>query len=119
MDDMSHAASLKGAILAGQIRTTRAAALGIALGQSLRGPHTGGRSTEEGGKLRDVLGANVFALFTYGRLGATLRVPGSTAGVQDPLPALSDEPLGVSEKTLRVVEALAERRSVYGSIVAK
>ena len=117
MDDAGpHAATLKGALLAGQIPTPRAAALGTELGQFLRGLHTWGRGTEEGGKLRDALGANVFArdiyaLVTYGRLGATLRTPGSTAGVQEPLPALGDEPLGVSEETLRVVEALAERRS--------
>ena len=117
MDDAGpHTATLKGALLAGQIPTPRAAALGKALGQFLRGLHTWGRSTEEGGKLRDALGANVFArdvyaLVTYGRLGATLRTPGSAAGVQEPLPALGDEPLDVSEETLRVVEALAERRS--------
>lgn len=117
MDDAGpHAATLKGTLLAGQIPTPRAAALGTELGQFLRGLHTWGRGTEEGGKLRDALGANVFArdiyaLVTYGRLGATLRTPGSTAGVQEPLPALGDEPLGVSEETLRVVEALAERRS--------
>jgi hypothetical protein len=75
-----------------------------------------GPRTEAGGKLRDALGANVFArdiyaLVTYGRLGATLRTPGSAEAVQEPLPALGDEPLGVSEETLRVVEALAERRS--------
>ena len=78
----------------------------------------GAAARKRGGKLCDALGANVFALFTYGRLGATLRTPRSTAGVQ-PLPALGDEPLGVSEETLRVIEALAERRSVYGSIVAE
>ena len=77
----------------------------------MRGLHTWGRSTEEGGKLRDALGANVFALFTYSRLGATPRTPVFTAGVQEPLPALGDEPLGVSEESLLVVEALAERRS--------
>src|ERR1700677_2023680 len=117
MDDAGPlAAPLKGALLAGQIPTPRAAAHGTALGQFLRALHTWGRSTEEGGKLRDALGANVFArdiyaLVTYGRLGAALRTPGSATGVQEPLPALGDEPLGVSEETLRVVEALAERRS--------
>ena len=50
VDDAGHAASLKGALLAGQIPTPRAAALGIALGQFLRGLHTWGRSTEEGGQ---------------------------------------------------------------------
>ena len=97
MDDAGlHAATLKGAPLAGQTPTPRAAPLGIALGQFLRGLHTWGRSTEDGGKLHYALGANVFvrdiyALVTYGRLGATLRTPGSTADVQEPLPALGDK----------------------------
>ena len=117
MDDAGlHAAPLKGALLAGQIPAARAAALGTALGQFLRALHTWGRSSEAGGRLRSALGANVFArdiyaLITYGRLVATLRTPGTTAGEQEPLPALGDEPLGVPEETLRVLEALAERRS--------
>ncbi|KAF8265771.1 hypothetical protein EI94DRAFT_1734760 [Lactarius quietus] len=117
MDDAgARAAPLKSGLLAGQIPALRAAALGTALGRFLRDLHTWGRSTEAGGKLRDALAANVFArdiyaLITYGRLGATLRTPGGSEGVREPLPTLGDEPLGVSEETLRVLEELAERRS--------
>ena len=116
MDDAGlSTAPLKAALLAGHIPASRAAALGTALGQFLRALHTWGRSTEAGRRLRDALGANVFArdiyaLVTYGRLGATLRTPGAAAGAEEPLPALGDEPLGVPEETLRIVEALAERR---------
>jgi len=110
MDDAgARAAPLKSGLLAGQIPALRAAALGTALGRFLRDLHTWGRSTEAGGKLRDALAANVFArdiyaLITYGRLGATLRTPGGSEGVREPLPTLGDEPLGVSEETLRVLE---------------
>ena len=117
MDDAGLlAAPLKGALQAGNISAARAATLGTALGQFLRALHTWGRSSEAGRTLRSALGANVFArdiyaLVTYGRLVATLRTPGAAAGEQEPLPALGDEPLGVPEETLRVLEALAERRS--------
>ncbi|KAH9170134.1 kinase-like domain-containing protein [Lactarius sanguifluus] len=116
MDDAApHAAPLKAALLAGHIPTPRAAALGTALGLFLRDLHTWGRRTEAGGKLREELAANVFArdiyaFITYDRLCATLRTPGTTADVQEPLPELGDEPLGVPEETLRVLGALAERR---------
>ncbi|KAH9060355.1 kinase-like domain-containing protein [Lactarius deliciosus] len=113
MDDAApRAAPLKAALLAGHIPTPRAAALGTAIGLFLRDLHTWGRRTEAGGKLREELAANVFArdiyaLITYDRLCATLSTPGTTA---DALPELGDEPLGVPEETLRVLEALAERR---------
>jgi len=116
MDDAGpRAAPLKAALLAGHISTARAAVLGTALGRFLHALHTWSRRTEAGGKLREALAANVFArdiyaLITYGRLDATLRTPGATAGGQEPLPALGDEPLGVPEETLRVLQALAERR---------
>lgn len=115
MDDAGpRAAPLKAALLAGHISTPRAAALGTALGRFLRDLHTRGRRTEAGRKLREELAANdfarnIYALITYGSLCTTLRTPG-TADVQRPLPELGDEPLGVSEETLRVLEALAERR---------
>ena len=118
MDDAGpHSATLKAALLAGHISAPHAAALGTALGRFLRALHTWGRGTEAGGRLREALGANVFArdiyaLVTYDRVCATLRTPGAAVGEQQPLPALGDEPLGVSEETLRVIETLAERRSV-------
>ncbi|KAH9031860.1 kinase-like domain-containing protein [Lactarius hengduanensis] len=103
------------ALLAGHISTPRGAALGTALGRFLRDLHTRGRRTEAGRKLREELAANdfarnIYALITYGSLCTTLRTPGATAKVQRPLPELGDEPLGVPEETLRVLEALAERR---------
>ena len=106
---------LKAALLADQIPASRAAALGTSLGRFLRALHTWGRHTEAGCGLREALGANVFArdiyaLVNYGRLGATLRTPGAAVGGQEALPALGDEPLGVPEETLRILEALAERR---------
>ncbi|KAI9454133.1 kinase-like domain-containing protein [Lactarius psammicola] len=121
MDDAGPgAAPLKAALLAGHIPSPRAATLGTTIGQFLRALHTWGRGTEAGGTLREALGANVFArdiyaFITYGRVCATLRTPGgettgAAAGGQEPLPALGDEPLGVPEETLRVIEELAERR---------
>jgi hypothetical protein len=116
MDDAGlRAAPLKAALLAGQISAPRAAALGTALGQFLRDLHTWGRRTEAGCRLRETLGANVFAreiyaFINYGQLSATLRTPGAAVDGQEALPALGDEPLGVPEETLRIVEALAERR---------
>ncbi|KAH8997687.1 kinase-like domain-containing protein [Lactarius hatsudake] len=113
MDDAApRAAPLKAALLAGHIPTPRAAALGAALGRFLRDLHTWGHRTEAGRKLREELAGNVFARdiyasITYDRLCATLRTPGTTA---DALPELGNEPLGVPEETLRVLEALAERR---------
>ncbi|KAH8992458.1 hypothetical protein EDB92DRAFT_1858014 [Lactarius akahatsu] len=115
MDDAGpRAAPLKAALLAGHISTPRGAALGTALGRFLRDLHTRGRHTEAGRKLREELAANdfarnIYALITYGSLCTTLRTPG-TADVQRSLPELGDEPLGVPEETLRVLEELAERR---------
>ncbi|KAI9466949.1 kinase-like domain-containing protein [Lactarius psammicola] len=112
MDDAGpRTTPLKAALLAGHIPASRAAALGTALGRFLRALHMWGRRTEAGRKLREALGADVFArnlyaFITYGSVWATLRTPGRTTG----LPALGDEPLGVPEETLRVIEELAERR---------
>ncbi|KAH9065611.1 kinase-like domain-containing protein [Lactarius vividus] len=98
MDDAGpRAAPLKAALLAGHIPTPRAAALGTALGRFLRDLHTWGRRTEAGGKLREELAANVFARDIY-------------ALITSPSPSSVTEPLGVPEETLRVLEALAERR---------
>jgi len=112
----------------------RAAALGTALGEFLRALHARGR---EDGAMREsfarhAVGRDISGFATYGRLGATLRAldgcgdgdadgereeSASASGRGDPdrdrallRSVLGEEPLGVSEDTLRVVEALAERR---------
>ena len=117
---------LKAALLAGRISPARGAALGKALGEFLRTLHARGRDDDGVGGLRETFGGNalgrelsVFA--TYGRLGSTLRAlcpdgreseseseNGDRALLRS---VLGDEPLGVSEDTLRVVETLAERRA--------
>ncbi|KAI0248383.1 kinase-like domain-containing protein [Lactifluus subvellereus] len=125
MDDGA-ALSLKAALLAGRIAPPRAAALGADLGAFLRALHARGRADaalrEALGGANDTFAREISAFATYGRLGATLRAPGGTgadagagagAHARDAaslVSALGDEPLGVSEDTLRVVEALAERR---------
>ncbi|KAI0003819.1 kinase-like domain-containing protein [Russula compacta] len=114
----------------------RAAALGTALGAFLRALHARGRADAE---LRDAFEASknrfaceISAWATYDRLGATLRAldrseeddddddsssssstgGGSRRNDQMRLRSvLGDEPLGVPEDTLRVVEALAEKRA--------
>jgi hypothetical protein len=113
MDDARGAVPLKAALLAGRIAPPRAAALGTDLGAFLRALHAHGRADAA---LRDALGAHTWAreisaFVTYGRLGATLRAPGGGTGTDATVVSvLGEEPLGVSEDTLRVVEALAERR---------
>jgi hypothetical protein len=116
----------------------RAAALGTALGEFLRALHARGR--EDGAMreafARHAVGRDISGFATYGRLGATLRAldgcdrgdgdgdadgereeSASASGGGDPdryrallRSVLGEEPLGVSEDTLRVVEALAEQR---------
>jgi aminoglycoside phosphotransferase (APT) family kinase protein len=119
---------LKAALLAGHIAPggRRAAALGTALGEFLRELHARGRADAA---LRSALGAQAYefakeisGFITYGRLGDTLRALDGEAGAGAGAgaggagdrarlaSALGDEPLGVSEDTLRVVEVLAERR---------
>lgn len=122
MDDARGAMPLKAALLDGRIAPLRAAALGADLGAFLRALHARGQVDEV---LREALGAHtwareVSAFVTYGRLGATLRAPGggcaagtgagATTRDMEVVSVLGEEPLGVSEDTLRVVEALAERR---------
>lgn len=125
MDDARGTMPLKAALLDGRIAPLRAAALGADLGAFLRALHARGQVDEV---LREALGAHtwareVSAFVTYGRLGATLRAPGgggdagagagattTTTRDMEVVSVLGEEPLGVSEDTLRVVEALAERR---------
>ena len=128
MDDAGpRALPLKAALLAGRISPSRGAALGKALGDFLRTLHARGRDDDSIGGLRETFGGNVLGRelsvwATYGRLGSTLRAldpdgrdgreSESENGDQALLRSvLGDEPLGVSEDTLRVVEALAERRA--------
>lgn len=63
----------------------------------------------------NVLGRELSVFATYGRIGSTLRAldPDRDGGGDGALlrSVLGDEPLGVSDDTLRVVEALAERRA--------
>jgi Phosphotransferase enzyme family len=113
---------LKAALLAGRIAPSRVAVLGTELGAFLRALHARGRVDAT---LRHAFGANswareISAFITYGRVSSTLRTPGGGgakggggADIGDRsrlLSVLGDEPLGVSEDTLRVVEALAELR---------
>ena len=107
----------------------RAAALGTALGAFLRALHARGRADAE---LREAFEASknrwacdISAWATYDRLGATLRAldrsedddgagSGGRNSRRDQMrlrSVLGDEPLGVPEDTLRVVEALAEKRA--------
>ena len=127
MDDAgSRALPLKAALLAGRVSRSRGAALGRALGEFLRELHARGRDDDRVGGLREAFGGNVLgqelAVYaTYGRLGSTLRAldrDGGGGGGESEngdrallRSVLGDEPLGVSEDTLRVVEALAERRA--------
>lgn len=137
MDDAGpRAMPLKAALLAGRISPSRGAALGKALGEFLRTLHARGRDDDGVGGLREksnfeggnVLGRELSVFCTYGRLGSTLRAldPGGAGGANGEgegesksedsdrallRSVLGDEPLGVSEDTLRVVEALAERRT--------
>ena len=123
MDDAGpNSLPLKAALLAGRITPRRAATLGTELGSFLRALHARGRAhatpLHAFGNNPDMREISGWA--TYGRLGATLRAPGGAAagiecgqGMRDQsvvLSVLGDEPLGVSEETLRVVEALAELR---------
>ena len=127
MDDAGpRALPLKAALLAGRISPSRGAELGKALGEFLRTLHARGKDDDGVGGLREtfgggnVLGRELSVFATYGRLGSTLRAlqhpdgrdveseNGDRALLRS---ALGDEPLGVSEDTLRVVEALAERRA--------
>ncbi|KAI0308337.1 kinase-like domain-containing protein [Multifurca ochricompacta] len=117
MDDAGPSAiPLKAALLEGRIPSPRAAALGTELGEFLRALHAWGRANVE---LREALGKNTFAreisaFVTYGRLDATLSAPGGNKDGSEEqqrlVSVLGNEPLGVSEDTLHVVKALAERR---------
>ncbi|KAH9081518.1 kinase-like domain-containing protein [Lactarius deliciosus] len=98
MDDAGpRAAPLKAALLAGHIPTPRAAALGTALGRFLRDLHSAGPPHRSGGEA------------ARGTRGERLRAQYLCVDHRS-LPELGDEPLGVPEETLRVLEALAERR---------
>jgi hypothetical protein len=125
MDDAGpNSLPLKAALLAGRISPRRAASLGTALGEFLRALHMRGK---EDVALREALAGNKFgceisAWATYGRLGETLRAldkdeEGDTGeegegfgGRRLLRSVLGDQPLGVPNDTLRIVEALAERR---------
>jgi hypothetical protein len=123
MDDAGpRAQTLKAALLAGRISPSRGAALGRALGEFLRELHARGREDEdEDGSVGggNVLGKELSVFATYGRLGSTLRAldrdrDGDGDGESERAllrSVLGDEPLGVSDETLRVIEALAERRA--------
>ena len=80
------------------------------LGRFLRALHTWGRGTEAGGEaVRGTRGEHLCARYLRARhIWQGLR--DAATGGQQLLPVLGDEPLGVSDETLRVVEALAERR---------
>jgi len=137
MDDAGpRALPLKAALLAGRISRSRGSALGRALGEFLRELHARGRDDDDesvgglretfggggGGKV-NVLGRELSVFATYGRIGSTLRAldpdrrDGRGGGEKEDRvrallrSVLGDEPLGVSDDTLRVVEALAERRA--------
>ncbi|KAI9507816.1 kinase-like domain-containing protein [Russula earlei] len=110
MDDAGAGSlTLKAALLAGRIAPQRAASLGAALGTFLRALHARGRAEAR----RDVA-----------RAGRRPAGGGGGGGHDDDdddddggrdrrrlVSVLGDEPLGVREETLRVVEALAERRA--------
>jgi hypothetical protein len=138
MDDAgAHAVPLKAALLAGHstVAAAAAAAIGTRLGKFLRALHDQGRADRSlpGAFEGWTFAREVAAFITYGRLGDTLRTPGRAATIRGAADAdgggggggggdvgmtdddqlvsvLGDEPLGVSEDTLRVVEALAELR---------
>jgi len=122
MDDAGPATlPLKAALLAGRISPRRGAALGTALGEFLRALHARGREDValREGFARNEVACEISAFATYSRLGATLRAldkdedagQGGFRGDHALLRSvLGEEPLGVSEDTMRVVEALAERR---------
>ncbi|KAH9965132.1 kinase-like domain-containing protein [Lactifluus volemus] len=111
MDDAgAHAVPLKAALLAGHSTVAAAAAaIGTRLGKFLRALHDQGRADRSlpGAFEGWTFAREVAAFITYGRLGDTLRTPGHDDQL---VSVLGDEPLGVSEDTLRVVEALAELR---------
>jgi hypothetical protein len=122
MDDAGPATlPLKAALLAGRISPQRGAALGTALGEFLRALHARGREDValREGFARNEAACEISAFATYSRLGATLRAldkdeeagQGGFRGDQALLRSvLGEEPLGISEDTMRVVEALADRR---------
>jgi 5-methylthioribose kinase len=122
MDDAGPVAlPLKAALLAGRISPRRGAALGTALGEFLRALHARGRDDValREGFARNEAACEISAFATYGRLGAMLRAldEDEDAGQGGPRgdrallrSVLGEEPLGVSEDTMRVIEALAERR---------
>ena len=136
MDDAGlHSLPLKAALIAGRLTLQRAASLGTDLGAFLRVLHARGSSRAAGADagadsraLHEALegntwGREISAWATYGRLvGATLRAldgdeegasasAGASAGDRERVVSVLDELLGVPEETLRVVEALAERRA--------
>jgi len=132
MDDAGlHSLPLKAALIAGRLTLQRAASLGTDLGAFLRVLHARGSSRAAGADSRalhealegNTWGREISAWATYGRLvGATLRAldgdeegasasAGASAGDRERVVSVLDELLGVPEETLRVVEALAERRA--------